>query len=435
VVRHNIKKIKNFFTDISKNFISNYIYKIVAAGFIFAFAFTNISTQFVNAIGGQVQSRSIQLSNATPSATGVSYQTQFYPTAVTAVGGITVDFCANDPIIGDTCTAATAPFSVGATPTFTGPTGIGVGGSWVASSNAAHNLFYLTNTTAQAPTGITTFINFTITNVTNPGGTAGSFYARIITWDTSAHALAYTSGETGTLTGELDYGGVALSTVNQITITVKVQEQITFCVYTAALDLGSCNAATGSTIALGNANGVLSTAGPYVDITTKYDLQTNALHGDTVRFTGTVPTSGSNVIEASTLSGTGAVAATGYATSATVPQFGLCTYPAAGTTTNVTIAATYASNGGSTYNGTEAGDACFTQTTQSSGTGTTGGAGTATFGFNIAAAATSGYGDTLLTGIAGGYTQGVIAFIGNILPATVAGIYTNTLTFVATGTY
>jgi hypothetical protein len=434
VVRHNIKKIKNFFTDISKNFISNYIYKIVAAGFIFAFAFTNISTQFVNAIGGQVQSRSIQLSNATPSATGVSYQTQFYPTAVTAVGGITVDFCANDPIIGDTCTAATAPFSVGATPTFTGPTGIGVGGSWVASSNAAHNLFYLTNTTAQAPTGITTFINFTITNVTNPGGTAGSFYARIITWDTSAHALAYTSGETGTLTGELDYGGVALSTVNQITITVKVQEQITFCVYTAALDLGSCNAATGSTIALGNANGVLSTAGPYVDITTKYDIQTNALHGDTVRFTGTVPTSGTNVIEASTLSGTGAVAATGYANSTLVPQFGICTYPAAGTTTNITVAATYASNANATYNGTEAGDACFTQTTQSSGTATTGGAGTALFGFNIAAAAST-YGDTLFTGIAGGYTQGIIAMIGNIENTNIAGIYTNTLNFVATGTY
>jgi hypothetical protein len=434
VVRHNIKKIKNFFTDTSKNFISNYIYKIVAAGFIFAFAFTNISTQFVNAIGGQVQSRSIELSSSATSATGVSYQVQFYPTATTAVGGIVVDFCSNDPIVGDTCTAPASPFSVGATPTFTGPTGLAAGGTWGATSNAAHNTFYLTNTTADAPTSTSTYINFTITNVTNTV-TLGSFYARILTFDTKADATAYTSGQTGTITGELDYGGVALSTVSQITITVKVQEQITFCIYTAALDLGTCNAATGSTIALGNASGVLSTQGPYVDITTKYDLQTNALHGDIVRFTGTVPTSGTNVIESSTLSGTGSTAATAYASTTGSPQFGLCTYPAAGTTTNVTVAATYASNAGSTYNGTEAGDACFSQTSQSSGTGTTGGAGTATFGYNVSAAATSGYGDTLLTGIAGGYTQGIIAILGNISPSTYAGIYTNTLNFVATGTY
>jgi hypothetical protein len=409
------------------------IYQIAAGGFIAAFIFTNLSTQFVNAIGGQVQSRSIELSSSATSATGVSYQTQFYPTAVTAVGGITVDFCANDPIIGDTCTAPTG-FSVGASPTYTGLTGIGSGGTWVASSNGAHNLFYLTNTTAQAPTGTSTFIVFTITGVANPTSAAASFYARIITWDTSAHALAYTSGQTGVLTGELDYGGVALATTNSLVITSKVQESITFCVYTAALDSGNCSAATGSTIALGNANGVLSTQGPYVDISTKYDIQTNALHGDTVRFTGTVPTSGTNVIEASTLSGTGAVAATGYANSTLVPQFGICTYPAAGTTTNITVAATYASNANATYNGTEAGDACFTQTTQSSGTATTGGAGTALFGFNIAAAAST-YGDTLFTGIAGGYTQGIIAMIGNIENTNIAGIYTNTLNFVATGTY
>jgi hypothetical protein len=421
MVKENIQKVKTGSSSALRKFTSSYIYRIAAGGFIAAFLFSNLATHFVAAIGGQVQSRSIEMSNSAVSATAVSYQTQFYPTAVTAVGGITVDFCANDPIIGDTCTAPTG-FSVGASPTYTGLTGIGSGGTWVASSNGAHNLFYLTNTTAQAPTGTSTFIVFTITGVANPTSAAASFYARIITWDTSAHALAYTSGQTGVLTGELDYGGVALATTNSLVITSKVQESITFCVYTAALDSGNCSAATGSTIALGNANGVLSTQGPYVDISTKYDIQT------------TVPTSGTNVIEASTLSGTGAVAATGYANSTLVPQFGICTYPAAGTTTNITVAATYASNANATYNGTEAGDACFTQTTQSSGTATTGGAGTALFGFNIAAAAST-YGDTLFTGIAGGYTQGIIAMIGNIENTNIAGIYTNTLNFVATGTY
>jgi hypothetical protein len=433
MVKENIQKVKTGSSSALRKFTSSYIYRIAAGGFIAAFLFSNLATHFVAAIGGQVQSRSIEMSNSAVSATGVSYQTQFYPTAVTAVGGITVDFCANDPIIGDTCTAPTG-FSVGASPTYTGLTGIGSGGTWVASSNGAHNLFYLTNTTAQAPTGTSTFIVFTITGVANPTSAAASFYARIITWDTSAHALAYTSGQTGVLTGELDYGGVALATTNSLVITSKVQESITFCVYTAALDSGGCTAATGSTVSLGNANGVLSTQGPYVDISTKYDIQTNASHGDTVRFTGTVPTSGSNVIEASAVSGSGTTAGTGYASSTGTPQFGLCSYPAAGTVTNITIAATYASNAGSTYNGTEAADPCFTQTTQSSGTGTTGGAGTALFGYNITNTATT-YGDTLFTGVAGGYTQGIIALLGNVSTSTLAGIYTNTLNFVATGTY
>src|ERR1035438_8988504 len=153
MVRNNIRNTKRSLIRGINKFSSSYIYKIVAASFLAQKLMSNLSMQFASAIGAQVQTRQIQLSNSAISATGVNYTVSFYPTAVTAVGGITIDFCANDPIIGDTCTAPASPFTVGASPTFTGPTGIGVGGTWGATSNGAHNTFYLTNATAQAPTG------------------------------------------------------------------------------------------------------------------------------------------------------------------------------------------------------------------------------------------------------------------------------------------
>jgi hypothetical protein len=145
------------------------------------------------------------------------------------------------------------------------------------------------------------------------------------------------------------------------------------------------------------------------------------LHGVTIRFTGTVPTSGSNVIESSTNSGMGATASTAYASTSGSPQFGLCTWSAGGTTANLTPASPY--NNGS-----------CSGTLESAGTGTPGGDNSASFGFNIANTGST-YGDTLANAVAGNYAEGEIAFLGNISNTTVAGIYSTTLTFIATGSY
>ena len=109
-----------------------------------------------------------------------------------------------------------------------------------------------------------------MTNVTNPT-TVGTFYARILTYTTTT--TGYSPGSEGSYS---DYGGVALSTAAVITITSKVSEQISFCVY-----VGSCG--TAANILLGDSHDVLSTsapttaAGPTYGVF--YSLSTNAAHG------------------------------------------------------------------------------------------------------------------------------------------------------------
>lgn len=409
---------------------------VIAAMALVLFASMPLFTNSVASAYGLVTSRSIEMSDSSASATGVQYAVSFIPSVTSeTIGGIVVDFCSNDPILGDSCsTTAALDASVTASPAIspTTPTGFSTSsGTWVASTNGSspYATLFVTNTTAQTASATSsTPITFTITTAVNPTTSNSTFYARILTYSTSAAALAYTSTAVGT---PVDAGGIALSTANNVVITAKVQEQITFCIYETtqtsgsspgAGDGGNCSG-TGSTVTLGNANGVLSSAGPFVDVGTHYDIQTNALHGAVIRFWGPVLTSGSNTIESSSLSGTGSVAATAYASTADAPQFGLCTYAVSGTTANLTAATTY--NGGTNCN----------TVTQTAGFGSVGGNGSATFGFNIASASTY-YGDTLATfPSAGGYATGDVAFLGNIANTTIAGIYTTTLKFIATGTY
>ena len=412
MIKSKFQKIKTSLS-IDKNIKS----RIVGWGSVTAFLLALIGMNTVPLIAsafGQVTTRSIEISSSVVSATSVSYLVTFNPATAGTLGGIDLDFC-TDPIIGDSCTVPTG-FTTTASPTLlAAPSGFSTStGSWGVTVNAGHNLVYLTNATAQTETGISTAISFTIQGITNPS-TLGSFYARILTWDTQAHANAYTSGGTPGA-GIVDAGGIALSTTAQITITSKVQESITFCVYTSTYDSGACTG-TGNAVTLGNGNGILSTIGSYTDLSTKYDIQTNALHNVTIRFTGAPLTSGSNIIENSTLSGTGSTAATAYASTAGTAQFGLYTYEATGTT--ITPASTYSGTGPTACN------------TAASGYNL---ASTAIFGFNIASAAST-YGDTLATVTPGATAEGIVGFLGNISNSTPAGVYTSTLTFIATGAY
>jgi len=170
-------------------------------------------------------------------------------------------------------------------------------------------------------------------------------------------------------------------------------------------------------VTLGDTNGVLDTAGPYVDKNTKYNVATNASQGVAIRIKGDTLATGSFSIAP-----VGAAAA---ASSAGSEQFGFCTYRDTG--------------GGSTgLSGTTPYDSanCST-TTQSAGTGTPGGVGTAQFAFdnNASTGTMSTYGQQFASKAAGDFSTGVIAFVGNIANTTEAGIYSTVLTFVATGTY
>ena len=240
--------------------------------------------------GAQLQSRSIKMSSSAISATSVKYLTTFNVATTGVIQGIVVDFCNTDPIPGDACTKPTG-FTVGATITAANlglnPT---ASTSWTPTSVNSGRTFELTNGTGASVTAAAT-ITIEITGNTNPSA-LGQFWARIFTFSSTANVTTWNTTANGSdSTSMVDYGGIALSTVNQITITAKVQETLTFCVYTSVYDSGACTG-TGTAVTLGSGTGVLSSGSSWVDPSTKYDIQTNAASGATVRFTtnGTVGT-------------------------------------------------------------------------------------------------------------------------------------------------
>lgn len=389
-------------------------YSMLAMGVLGA---TTLPALSGTASAAQVTARSVQLSSAAPGnggGTNVIYKVSFtVDNAATNIGGVAIDFCSNTPIVGDACTAPTGLDSNDTTLSVNNQTNIS--GLSVDAANSTANKVILTRT-AGAPTAAALSFelgNGTTNGFTNPNavttsnaGTQGTFYARIYTYTTSAAAQGHS---TGTPTGYTDYGGVAMSTSRQITVTAKVQETLSFCVYTGA----DC-AAGGAAVTLGDTNGVLSTAGNFVDVNTKYYIATNAGGASPsayVRFKAPLLTSGSNTIAT-------------IGTSATTPAasntslFGLCTNQVSG---SLTAIAPYNSAGCSSA-------------TQTAGTGSTGGVGTAQFAFDTAAAAST-FGDDLASTSAGTGSEGRVAFVGQTNATQAAGIYTSTFNFIATATY
>jgi len=382
-----------------------------------------------------IQDRAITISTAQADATNVTYAVRFKASAAMTVKGVIVDFCEESPIIGNgTCTkpgSGSTSFTIGA-PTvnnYQNMTG------WTAASGNSGRTLALTKAAGESLTtsGTPTY-GFDITTVTNPDLGNHTFYARILLYanDTGADSPGaassggYLDTATPTVGNYLDAGGIALSTTNDLTITSKVQERLTFCLYTSATcsTSGTEKDTTGanrtSSITLGDVNGVLDTTGPYVDKSAKFDIATNAISGATVVMKGDTLKSGSFNVAA--------IGGTATASSAGTEQFGMCLYDTGSTNLDLTTVTV----GHSTYNSNSNGSCAGT--TQTAGTGSFGGAGTALFGFNTTNTL-SASGDTVAVKPAGATSTAQLVFIGNVAATTEAGIYTTTLQFIATGTY
>lgn len=234
---------------------------------------------------GQVTARSIKMSSAHVSATGVSYLVTFTPaTTASTIHGIAVDFCSNDPLAGDTCTAP-AGFSVG-TPTVGTYTTTGEATCSFTASSANTNRTLLLDDSACSGTPSGAW-SFTLSTAQNPSG-VGTFYARIFTFGTSGQAATWAAangGDGSSTTNVIDAGGIALSTVNDITITARVMEQITFC--TSSTDISASNCASATTpvaLTIGHGSGTKAIDSSQVDAASAYtQLSTNATNGAIVR--------------------------------------------------------------------------------------------------------------------------------------------------------
>lgn len=217
-----------------------------------------------SAAGAQLQSRSIKLSDSGASSNGiasgvgsgtaVTYRVKF--NVATVAHSVVIDFCQDSPIIGDTSCVAPAGMDLTGAALAAVPTGGPInpaGGAWTGvgyntgtpagSSNQHFSLhddgshsIGPADTTGGSTSGVE---EFDITGIVNPS-TVGTFYARIYTFTSNIFDSDNNPGSTAdnyngaTSPGTyLDYGGIAMTTTQTITISARVQEALTFCVTSA----------------------------------------------------------------------------------------------------------------------------------------------------------------------------------------------------------
>lgn len=219
------------------------------------------------ASAAQVTSRSITLSNSAAGATGVTYEVEFTVGSSGAAGAYMLEFCSNSPIIGSTCTAPTGMDTTDVA-TSTGSTTV---------SSPAANRAIVTKTIANSSTQ-----TVVLTGIDNPSS-AGTLYARIVTYADATDAATYDDTDLGT--DPIDDGGVAMAITNQIGVTAAVRETMTFCVASAAIT-ENCGNASGNlpTIELGEGTGDAKALSPSAVSTASIftQLSTNAAGGAVV---------------------------------------------------------------------------------------------------------------------------------------------------------
>ncbi len=210
------------------------------------------------ASAAQLTARSIALSSSSKAATAVTYTVGF--TAIGAAGAVRVDFCSNSPLASDACTAAAGFTAASAASTTSGVTAV---------AGAATNVVATDPITAGA-------VSIVLTGIDNPTA-AGPLYARIITFDTAAHASAFVPGTTAvdSTAGVVDYGGAAISITDSVGVSAAVQESMIFCVSKTTIT-ADCGSTTAPTVALGETVGssvalvptAVSTGSIYTQIST-----------------------------------------------------------------------------------------------------------------------------------------------------------------------
>lgn len=363
--------------------------------------------------GGQVQVRSIKLSDSRSNQTSVTYDVKFTTASTYSVKGIIVDFCdsTSTPIIGDsTCnTTNLGGFTVGASPSVTLISGITA--TWTASSLNSGRTLKLVKAGGDSLTAGSTVVEFTINGVHNPNFT-GTFYARLVTYSSNTGDIAsYAPGTEGS-TDATDYGGFALSTANVISITAKVQETMTFCVSGVAPgpNCGQTGTAvTVPTLTIGHgANTILDSTA--IDTSQAFtQLSTNANGGAVIRMRNTAASgglnSGTNSIPAANSGGNTPAAFT-----AGVANFGVFVSNGSGGTGTITADSNY-NDGTSTHYGMD--------TTTAAGANVLG-----TYGDAIASASAPV-----------NNVQNDLTFAATASNTTPAGLYTANIILIATGTF
>lgn len=232
-------------------------------GYLFVSAFTLVGVVLPSALpvavkaDGQVTSRSIQMSSAKQSDTGVTYKLTFTPATTLASGVLVLDFCGDSPIIASSsCTT---------------PSGFTAASATAVQNNAGLTASQYSLKWSPASGGFTagTPVTVEFQGITNPS--VNPFYARMYTYTDASTATAQHTSNTAVGTYR-DYGGFALETTSPVSVSATVMETMTFCVSKAApaagctgTDTPSLTLGTGSPVTLDT---TLRTAAAYSQVTT-----------------------------------------------------------------------------------------------------------------------------------------------------------------------
>jgi len=244
----------------------------------------------------QLSSRSITMSDSSisgtsitsgvGSGTNVTYQITF--TATHQASSMVIDFCALDPIINDNCGSIAAMDTTTATLTNVTSTGqVGVAGNNWSVTDGTDQVKLADDGVSGHDIQAGSTQTFELNGITNTT-TVGTFYARMYTYADNSWGSTTTAYVSPTSIGDFkDYGGIALSTTNVITITARVQESLTFCVTAADPNTWSGPDCTATEVAanppaltLGHGSPTLVLDSSRVDAAPVWtQLSTNATHG------------------------------------------------------------------------------------------------------------------------------------------------------------
>ncbi len=426
-------KIKGIKMLLQLKFVRRATYVSLAVIMMLAIILPSLSQGKVFA--AQLASRSITLSDSgasggsittgVGSGTGVTYKVGF-TTSATA-NSLVIDFCSQSPIIADTCTAPTGLNATSAT--LAAVTGnIGSTGWTVTGSTSQVKIANSTGTAAAAGPQV-----FTLSGLTNPS-TTGAFYARIYTFSTASYGT-YTSA---TAPGNyVDYGGIALSTNQIISITARVQETLSFCVSGAAPvtwvtshDCQDPQAAVSPAITLGHGTPTPTLDQTAVDSGTVYSqLSTNATNGAVISMRNSNITCGGLSANGGATCAIPAVGSTASAIVAGTADFGMAVGPSVDDASGVgtlTPAATYYNSADYTFTG-----GLVPLSTPTGNTVPT----SVYYGMN-ATNVESTYGDTVASSTTPLYrVDDAYTFAATASLTTPAGIYTANMDLIATGTF
>lgn len=248
---------------------SKYLYKITSLVICLLIAGFVLIGAFSRAFAAQLTGRSLQLSTATASATA-DYDFSFNLISNSSLGSISFQFCSNDAIVTDSCTAP-AGFSDSAATlsSQSGQTGFSI------NPSSTVNHLIISRTAAPATPGQ---VNYVFSNITNPSST-GAYFVRITTYSSTDGSGSY-----------IDYGGIAFAISSSVNISATVPPYLIFCTGLSIPNY-NCSGATGDFINFGNLSPSTTATG-----SSQMLAATNAASGYDITVYGTTLESGNQVI-------------------------------------------------------------------------------------------------------------------------------------------